>query len=205
MVVATGLINTPATSGQSSNPPTSAMSGCQESERRTSADLKALLRKYLAASNRHDLGTLRAMTAEDAVWQLGPALLVGRDAVLAPNACDAGANTRLKWSHIRVSANTVDFELVERNDILRSLRVRELRHYVRFTFQDGLVTRKEELKPATGIEVLKANGARFDKWLREAHPEAMPKLFAADGKFIYSRESCKLMAELAAEWAGVQH
>ncbi len=166
------------------------------------ADLKMLLEKYLNASNRHDLETLREMTAQDAVWKIGPELLVGREAVLTPNECDAGANTRLKWSNIVVRGNTVEFELVERNDILRALRIPEVRHFVRFTFENGLVKRKEESKPAIGTEALSATQARFLTWLRQTHPEALARLLTPEGKFIYSRDNCRFEATLAAEWAG---
>lgn len=165
------------------------------------ADLKVLLERYLKASNRHDLKTLRAMTAEDAVWKLGPDLLTGRDAVLAPNACDAGANTRLNWSNIVVHGNAVEFELIECNDILRALGIPELRHSVRFTFEDRLVKRKEEIKPAVGIEALQAKGALFLTWLRQTHPDAQRRIMTPEGRFIYSRENCRMEAKLAAQWA----
>ncbi len=164
-------------------------------------DLKVVLERYLKASDRHDLKTLRAMTAEDAVWKLGPDLLAGRDAVLAPNACDAGANTRLKWSNVVVHGNSVEFELVERNDIIRALGIPELRHFVRFTFEGELVKRKEESQPAVGIEALQAKGALFLTWLRQSHPKALRRIMTPEGRFIYSRENCRMEAKLAAEWA----
>lgn len=165
------------------------------------ADLTVLLERYLKASNRHDLKTLRAMTAEDAVWKLGSDLLAGRDEVLRPNTCDAGANTRLNWSNLVAHGNTIEFELLERNDVLRALGIPELRRFVRFTFEDGLVKRKEETKPAVGIEALHAKGALFLTWLRRTHPDALGQIMTSEGKFMYSRESCRIEAKLAAEWA----
>ncbi len=141
------------------------------------------------------------MTAEDAVWKIGPDLLAGREAVLAPNACDAGANTRISWSNIAVHGSTVEFDLVERNDILRALGIPELRHFVRFTFKDGLVKRKEESKSAAGVDAVEARGALFLAWLRQTHPDALRRIMTSEGKFIYSRESCRTEAKLAAEWA----
>ncbi len=170
----------------------------------SAADLKALLEKYLQASNRHNIATLRAMTAKDAVWQLGPQLLSGREAVVTPNECDAGANTRLEWTNIVVQGNTVDFELIERNDILRALGASRIRHFVRFTFENGLVKRKEARKPPLGIEAASAKEAAFRSWLRQTHPDALPRLWTPEDKFIFSREGCRLIAKLAADWAGQQ-
>jgi hypothetical protein len=101
-------------------------------------DLKAFVIRYLEASNRHDLATLRLMTGKDATWQLGPDLLVGRDAVVGPNAWDAGLNTRLQWSNIVVKGNVVEFELIEHNDLLDALGL-DLRHVPRFVIEGGLV------------------------------------------------------------------
>ena len=164
-------------------------------------DLKALVILYLEASNRHDLATLRRMTATDATWQLGPDLLVGRDAVLGPNAWDAGAKTRLQWSNIVVKGNVVEFELVEHNDFLDALGM-ELRHFPRFDIEGGLVRHKEPRKPDAGRDERKF--ALLRAWVGEHHPEALAKLRTPDGKAVYTEEAGRVAAQLAREWAALQ-
>ncbi len=161
-------------------------------------DLREWLNTYLKASSLHDLETLRRMTAEDATWQLGPDLLVGRDAVLGPNAYDIGINTRLQWSNIVVKGNVVEFDLIERNDILDALGT-ALRHYPRFVIENGLVKRKEARKADEGRDERKLTLLRA--WIEQNYPEALPKLRTPDGRVIYSEESGRLSAKLATEWA----
>ncbi len=171
---------------------------CLASTAVVAEDLKELLNRYLEASSRHDLETLRRMTAEDATWQLGPDLLVGRDAVLGPNAYDIGVNTRLQWSNIVVKGNVVEFDLIEHNDILDALGT-ALRHYPRFVIENGLVKSKESRKPDEGRNERKL--ALLKAWIEQHHPEALPKLRTPKGRIIYSEESGRLAAQLAREWA----
>ncbi len=159
-----------------------------------------LHRQYMNASIRHDLGTLRSMTAEDAVWQLGPRLLEGRDAVLGPNSYDAGMETELEYRNVIARGDTVEFELVERSDELRAVGMDEVRHYPRFIFADGQVVKKEPWKMSPDPREASRLRVPLRQWIRESHPEALDELLDSDGQFVFSVESGALLRELANEW-----
>lgn len=64
-------------------------------------------RRYMEASNAHDLETLRAMTSDDIVWRLGPWTLVGKEQALLPHENDLVMNTTLDVRNVRITGNTV--------------------------------------------------------------------------------------------------
>ena len=51
-----------------------------------------------------------------------------------------------------------------------------------------------------GLEEFLEKMNQFMKWMREKHPEALPKLFESEDKFIYSRDNGLLLVKLAHEW-----
>lgn len=169
------------------------------------SQMRELLRRYMEASNNHDIDTLISMTADDAVWLLGPYKLEGKENVIKPNKLDEGANTRLEYRNVLVKGNTVEFELIERNDISDALGTSAAHHYPRFTFRDGLVIRKEPWKnDAESSEKDKKIWEAFRKWVREEKPEERAKFIDLDGNLIFSRESGIIMSRLAKEWREIQ-
>ncbi len=61
-------------------------------------------RRYMVASNEHDLHTLRAMTADDVVWRLGPWTFVGKEQVLLPHENDVACYPNVDPGVMRVLA-----------------------------------------------------------------------------------------------------
>jgi hypothetical protein len=159
---------------------------------------------YSEASVSHDLSVLGALTAEDIVWQLGPRRLEGKQEVLGPNAFDKGAEATLTYRNVSVEGNRVEFELVETSDIIRAVGMTALWHFPRFEFQNGLVSRKAgSWKEPPDIHSMKEFGQRMAplrEWIRETHPDAIPRLVNSDRSFIFSEESGALMLRLAREW-----
>jgi len=171
--------------------------------RKLTTDLKDLHRRYMEASIRHDLKTLSAMMADDIVWKLGPWTFMGKKQALGPNGYDAGMETKLEYSHVIIKGDTVEFELIERNDELRAVGCGELHHYPRFVFEDGLVKRIESWKATEatpGFEECARRDEIFLKWVRENHPEAVAILWDSKNKPIFSRETGALTRKLANEW-----
>ncbi len=165
------------------------------------SQMRELLRKYMQASNNHDIETLASMTADDAVWLLGPYKLEGKENVLEPNKLDGGANTRFEYRNVVVKGNSVEFELIERNDISDALGTKGAHHYPRFTYRDGLFIRKEPWqKDAESSENDKRIWEAFRKWIREEKPGERAKFIDSDGDLIFSRESGIIMSRLAKEW-----
>lgn len=164
------------------------------------SDLEELVHKYVDACNRHDLKTLRDMLAEEVVWYLEPYTLVGKEQVLGPLAYDEGINTTLQCSNVVVKGDTVEFELVEKNDVLTALGIPEIRHFPRFIYRDGLLQEKSPRKPRTRARELDQRIAALREWIQANHPDALAQLEAPDGSFIFSRENGHLVVKLLEEW-----
>lgn len=159
---------------------------------------------YAEASQEHDLATLEALTADDVVWQLGPYRLEGKEAVLGPNAYDAGVENQLVYRDARVEGNVVEFELIETNEIIRAVGMAEVRHYVRFEFENGQLKRKAAGSKRPPVEYsaaeLNRRKAPLRRWIRDTHPEAMRDLMDSEGNFVFNLDNGALMLSLTREW-----
>lgn len=175
----------------------SLLAACAEEQ---PSNTEHLLRKYVDACNRHDLETARDMLTDDVVWYLGPDTLVGKEQVLGPLAYDEGINTRLECSNVVVKGDTVEFELVEKNDFLTVLGFAEIRHFPRFIFKDGLLQEKKPGKPKVENQELNQKIAALREWAQENHPGVLARLEAPDGSFVFSRENGQLAVKLARAW-----
>jgi hypothetical protein len=173
-------------------------SGCGASEP-PPPTLEETLQAYLAAANRHDLDAVGAVIADDATWVLFNDTLVGKAEVMSPLRFDEGANTVLELSNVVVRGDTVDFDLLERNDVLEALGIAELHHSPRFIFRDGLIHRKMARRPPAEAAAFGDSLGAFVKWLTENDPEAVEFLWP-DGQFNYSREAGQAMPELVMTW-----
>lgn len=166
-----------------------------------SSNLEDLVHEYVDACNLHDLEKLRGMLTDAVVWYLGADTLVGKDQVLGPLAYDQAINTYLEGSNLVVKGDTVEFELSEKNDVLRALGIDELRHFPRFIFKDGLILEKGPRKPYARAQELEGQLATFREWLQENHPDDLARLEAQDGSFIYNRDNGYLVVKLLKIWA----
>jgi hypothetical protein len=172
---------------------------------RKEQNIGELARSYIEAGNAHDLDKLESLTADSVVWILGANRLEGKDNVLAPSELNAGANARFRMKNIAVRGDTAEFELVERNDILRPLGIDSTVHYTRFIFADGLLVKREQWKPSMMFPLQAApNLGRLQAWIQNSRPDAIARLFDMDGRFIFSRENGELMAGLAGEFSRQQ-
>lgn len=170
----------------------------------TSPDIAQRFKRYAEASAAHDLKTLEALTSEDIAWQLGPYRLRGKKAALGPNAYDLGLENTLIFRNIRVDGNVVECELVERNETIQAIGMTEVRSHPRFTFENGLVARKEPSgkEPPAEYSMAEFNRrmAPLRKWIRGNHPEAVSKLVDSDGAFVFSEDNGALMLQLTRKW-----
>lgn len=160
--------------------------------------------RYAKASTEHDLATLDALTADDIVWQLGPYRLVGKKAVLGPNAYDAGVENQLVYRNARIEGNVVEFELTETNEVIRAVGMTEVRSYPRFEFENGQLKRKmgswRDSPAEYSMVELNRRKAPLRKWIRDIRPEAMQKLMDSEGNFVFSQENGALMLRLTRDW-----
>jgi SnoaL-like domain len=161
--------------------------------------LEAKLNHYIEAVNRHDVEEVRAMIAEDAIWYLGPYALRGPDQMLRPLTFDEGANTVLEASHIVVSGDTVDFDVVERNDVLKAYGIPALHHFARMVFRDGLIYRITARRPPLEQKAFVASAIAFRRWLEVHRPELYDKFYPG-GQLNYARSTGEEMPKVIAEW-----
>jgi len=127
--------------------------------------------------------------------------LVGKDQVLGPLAYDEAINTYLEGSNMVVKGDTVEFELLEKNDVLTVLKIDELRHFPRFIFKEGLILEKASRKTYARAQELEEQIAAFREWLGENHPDDLARLEAPDGSLIYSSDNGYLVVKLLKIWA----
>lgn len=110
----------------------------------------------------------------------------------------------LEFRDIRIDGDLVECELIEKSEVIRAVGMTELRHYPRYAFENGLVVRKGPSPKEPPAEYSMAEFNRrmvpLRRWIRETHPEAIPKLLGADGAFAFSQESGALMLLLTREW-----
>ena len=162
-------------------------------------DVAELHRRYMAASNAHDVETMAEMTAENVVWQLGPYTLKGKVEALLPNAGDAVMNTTLEVRDRRVIDNVVECVVVERNDALRAIGMESWRHYPRFVFDsEGKVLRKEPWRSSPDDAEFRRRLQPFSQWVKENHPEAVPDF--SDMSDTFGREPALRALRVREQW-----
>jgi hypothetical protein len=163
-------------------------------------DTAELLRRYNEAANRHDISTLRAMSADGIVWVLGRDTLIGKNAALGPNELDAAVGARLTIKSFVVKGDTVDIVLEEANEFMDTLGMPPLVHYPRFVFRNGFLVRKEPVRPSLVPPVADSIDRRWKEWIQTAHPEAWRQIRKPNGHVNFCRRTGELLLRLAREW-----
>ena len=164
------------------------------------AEIQELHRQYIEASMNNDFETLRAMTAEDIVWQIGTFTLQGKEEALSLHEYYAGTNTVLEYSNVVVRGDTVEFVLDERNEIITAIEMEKIRTFPRYVFKDGLVREKEMWKLSKDREEYHRLAQPMRSWISSEHPEAIERLFDSENKWVFSRGNGELMVQLARQW-----
>ena len=171
------------------------LSNCGKQEQNN----EQLLAEYIKAANAHDIQKVQSMYSDSIIWYLGPYTLKGKEEAIAPLRFDKGANTVLQASKVVVIGDTVDFSLLEKNDVLTAYGINELHHFPRFIFKDGLVQTILSRKPPAENQVFIDNVTAFVKWLSANKPVEYKK-FWPQGKFNFSEETGKAMPIEIKKW-----
>ena len=161
--------------------------------------LENILVQYIESANRHDLNALAEITSDSTIWYLGPDTLIGVEEVMGPLSFDEGAQTELVLGKFVVRGDTIDFDMVERNNVLQALGIMELHHYPRFIFRDGLIYRIIPRRPPLELEAFVDSVVSFARWLADNDPDSYDRVWP-DGKFYYSRDNAELMIDLVPRW-----
>jgi hypothetical protein len=165
-----------------------------------SSDVDKVAKKYLEAWKKHDVETLKTMTALDVVWEFKGGKLIGREHLLAPFEFDAGANSILEFNNVVVRGDTVEFQLVEKNDLLAALRVYELEHYPRLIFENGLLQRREMVRDTPYLRDYAEQLSILRSWIRRNRPEVYEKIVTPKGTYRITRETGELLVQMGKIW-----
>ena len=164
-------------------------------------DLVSLVQALQDTMNRGDLDAHMALYADDAEFEfVGKGSLVGKEQIRGYKAYSIALNTDLQFSDCTAGGNTVTCQLSRTDDMLRKAAAGPLSVSVVFTFEDGLIQKQAVALSPESAKVYGQTSGAFLGWVGKDHPEAMVKLFTAEGQFVYSRENGELVASLVKEW-----
>ena len=165
-------------------------------------DLQNLIESFQEALKRKNVDRILTMFTDDAVVEIvGISKYSGKEQIKNQFEYDAGVNAELKLMDRKFEGNTLNCKLIERNDRLEAMGIRELTFpSCTFVFQDGLIQRfSAELSP----EMVQYNTEvwqKFVPWCQENYPDEYSQIFTAEGRFIYNRENGANVVPLLRKW-----
>ncbi len=169
--------------------------GCKKQQLNT----EQVLKEYIQSANEHNLEKVYLMYSDNIEWQFGTYTFSGKEEAIAPLRFDKGANTFLTIKNINANGDTLDFELIETNDVIKELGIPKLHHFPRFILKDGLIYRISESRPPLEIRAYVDSVSAFAMWLSDNRPKKFEQ-FWPNGKFNFSEETGKEMPLEVAEW-----
>lgn len=159
-----------------------------------------LLNQYISAANSHNFEILTDLISENAVWHMVYDTLISRDEVLSPLRFDEAINTKLFARNVQVRGDTVDFDLVEKNDVLYWLGFDSLTHFGRFVYSDAKIVLQTFRFPPDPFNALSDSVVAFYDWLRLSDSLAYREVISEDGKFQYSKKVGEIILEQIPKW-----
>jgi hypothetical protein len=158
-----------------------------------------LLNEYIQAANAHDIEKVYGMYSDSIVWHFGSFRFKGKEKAIAPLKFDTGANTVLVISNVVLNSDTVDFDLLETNDVITALGIERLNHFPRFIIKDGLILKKLSRKPPLEFKAFADSVSAFANWLRSNSPDIYEKIWPGD-EFNFSEETGRIMPVEVRKW-----
>ena len=177
-----------------------AMSALPACEQDPTAELKKTAKKYLEAMENHDLETLTEMTDPGVLVIRGRSKVRGRKAFLEPVEFEAGVNASFEYSNIEIRGDTVDVDMIERNDLASALGLSEFHHFPRFVFSEGLLIRRESRKPTPELKAYAQKMEILRAWLKRERPDILVQIEDESGRYKTTRKAGELLVEAAQEW-----
>lgn len=152
------------------------------------------------AANSHNFEKLTDLISENAVWYMVYDTLIGRDEVLSPLRFDEAVNTKLYVQNVQIRGDTVDFDLVEKNDVLYGLGLDSLTHFGRFVYTDAKIVLTTFRFPPDPFKKDSNTAVAFFDWLRLSDSLAYRQVIIEDGKFQYSHRAGKIIIDQIPKW-----
>ncbi len=158
-----------------------------------------VLDQFITAANKHDLAAMQRLLADEVIWYFGEDTLSGKAAVMRQLEFDASVKTTYRAVDVVVRGDAIDFELIERSDLLQTLGISALHRFPRFILRDGLIFRRLARQPIREEKLFTERMMHFINWISQNRPEAMQKLWPQN-QFIYGKDGAQLMLRLVREW-----
>jgi hypothetical protein len=163
------------------------------------SDPEKVLDNYIKTANEHNIEEVKDMYADSIVWYFGPFTFKGKEEAIAPLEFDKGANTKLIHTNIYVHGDTIDFDLLETNDVIVALGIPKLHHFPRFIIKNGLINLILSRKPPTEFEAYTDSVTKFAMWLSEYSPDIYEQIWPK-GIFNFSEETGRIMPAEVLKW-----
>jgi hypothetical protein len=166
-------------------------------------DLVAQINAYEAAHNAYEVTAVRALFAEDAVFELvGQGILPNLEAILGIHEYDKAIHAQIQFQNCIIEDCQLTCEVVEHNEWLKFAGLREIFYPSSiFTFtSSGKIQKIAATISAKDGAAMGAILAEFIPWIMVTQPQAASYLFSPSGEFIYSGANGALMLELLAQW-----
>lgn len=168
-------------------------------------DLSQLVRDYEATYNTHDVERLMAFYADDIRFEIaGVWVKKGKKAVRELAEWDKATNMHMTISDIKVSGDTVTFNLVETNDWWEIAGIGGV-HYEPsvMIIRNGLISELRATMTQASLDAYARVWPSIMSWASEHRSEELAELLPG-GEFIYGMEAAKKWLVLLQEWRDAQ-
>lgn len=168
-------------------------------------DLSQRVRDYEETYNTHDVERLMALYADDIRFEITDVWVKeGKKAVRELAEWDKATNMHMTISDIKVSGDTVTFNLVETNDWWRLAGIGEV-HYVPcvMVFRNCLISELRATMIKESLDAYAKVWPSIMSWASEHRSEELAELLPG-GEFIYSAEAARKWIVLLQEWRGAR-
>jgi limonene-1,2-epoxide hydrolase len=166
-----------------------------------------LVDSFQESVNRKDVDKVLTMFTENAEFELvGISKYSGKEQIRNVFEYDAGVNSEIKLINCKFEGNTLNCQIMERNDRLAAMGISELKiPSCTIIFRDGLI---QSFSAKVSPEMVQHNTEvwqKFIPWCKENHPHEYSKMFTSEGRFIYNRENGAGVVLLLRKWGERQN
>jgi hypothetical protein len=155
--------------------------------------------------NRHAVDEIMDMFDEGAEFEIvGISHFTGKENIRSVFEYDSAVHTKLVFFDCTSKGDAVTCQIVERNDRLEALGIKELLYRsCILAFKDGLISK---FMATIDVDMARAVGERssaFVDWISKNYPGEHSRMFTREGRFIYSGENGKNVVALMKEWRNI--
>lgn len=165
-------------------------------------DLLSLIRAFEDTANRHAVDEIMNMFSDDVEFELvGLARLVGKKEIRSIFEYDAGVNTELRLIKCTANGDTVNCQLVERNDRLRAAGFDKLLYpSCALSFTNKLIRSWRAVPDPEPLRAFNRFWGAVRLWIAENYPADYGRIFTPEGRFIRNRYNGERLVQLAGEY-----